>query len=325
MGTKPSFEGIARLIMDHMDNMVRTSQASFAWDISNGCEAPVRFSMWARPNQIVARAIADLHPDDQRKFEREDVFVEVHNKAYEFIHGGVHPLGVDLTVPCRKCQSCLLRRARLWAHKCKDEIMSSPRTWFATYTATPEQHYRWLAKARMNRLETCAPFDAENSEIEFAELCAAAGPDITRYVKRIRKESGARIRYIIVAERHLSGGENHGLPHWHALIHETPGDKPIRKAVLKGQWHHGFSRFKLIENPAAAWYVCKYLSKDAACRIRASVRYGKNRPDGLAPIGGVKQLATPLLVQVPDRAGHIAPPRRALIPPERDIHRELSA
>jgi len=142
------------------------------------------------------------------------------------------------------------------------------RTWFATFTGTPDEHFRWLLEAR----KLCSndhPFEARNTLEQFALRCRAANPDLTRYLKRIRKQSAARIRYLLVAERHVSG-----LPHWHMLIHEPDPAKPIRKAVLKGQWPHGHSTFKLVENAGAGWYLCKYLSKDMATRVRGSLHYG---------------------------------------------------
>ena len=60
------------------------------------------------------------------------------------------------------------------------------------------------------------------------ELSREYGAEITKYFKRIRKNSDAPLRYILVQEQHKSG-----LPHFHALIHERDAARPIRlRAVL---------------------------------------------------------------------------------------------
>jgi hypothetical protein len=94
--------------------------------------------------------------------------------------------------------------------------------------------------------------------------------ELTKYLKRVRKESGAKFRFLLVAEAHKSG-----LPHYHLLLHEHDQFRPVRKSVLEAQWKaYGFSKWRLIEDERAARYVCKYLSKDAIARVRASIRYG---------------------------------------------------
>jgi len=268
MGDNASYKGLMALIANG-DGVKRASVARFEWDISNECEAPVRFQLTAHPEQLTTRGVADLSPYIQARIPEAIESLDLHNAHWQYDPGHSHPLMLDMEVRCRKCAACLRRRARLWAHKAQLEIASASRTWFATFTGNPDEQFRWLSLARMNRLNKSSDFDAATPNKEFGDIVAAAGPDITRYVKRIRKESGALIRYLIVAERHKSGQ-----PHWHALIHEVDPARPIRKAVLKGQWPHGFTQFKLVENSGAAWYLCKYLSKDLATRVRASLRYG---------------------------------------------------
>jgi len=51
----------------------------------------------------------------------------------------------------------------------------------------------------------------------------------------------------------------------------------IGERVLRRQWTLGFSKFNLVDekDPRAAHYVCKYLSKTAEARVRASLQYGR--------------------------------------------------
>lgn len=172
-----------------------------------------------------------------------------------------------LETKCRQCDHCLRKRRIHWWHRAKWETTIAPRTWFATFTYSPENAYKnvILAGKRCKRLGL--DYDALPAEQQFAHLVAVAGEDLTLFFKRVRKEAKGPLRYLIVSEAHKSG-----LPHFHALIHETiKGAAPY--AILKSNWPCGHSAFKLAD-PKAVSYVAKYISKDARCRVRASVHYG---------------------------------------------------
>ena len=123
-----------------------------------------------------------------------------------------------------------------------------------------------------------------------------------------------QFRYLLVAEAHDSDRTNsamRGRPHFHVLLHETvagslivgsptqafvdgvsgewkryqykASDGKYRAGVfvddmsfLRSQWDAGFTKFQFAENPRAAGYLCKYLSKCTDVRIRASVGYGQD-------------------------------------------------
>ena len=176
---------------------------------------------------------------------------------------------LELEARCRKCEPCLRARAAMWRIRAQDEIQRSVRTWFGTLTLSPDQHYVALCRASRSLRKRGQRFEELSPAAQFAARCNAIAPEITKYLKRLRFESGASLRYILVAERHKSG-----LPHFHALVHECDPAAPVRKRVLKDQWKLGFSDWRLAE-PAAAGYVAKYLSKSAEARVRASQQYGK--------------------------------------------------
>lgn len=92
--------------------------------------------------------------------------------------------------------------------------------------------------------------------------------ELTKYFKRLRK-SGLKFRYVLVTEAHKDG-----YPHYHALIHE--GFSQIPKSRLQAEWPYGFTQFKLVKDAKAAYYITKYLVKDARTRIRASGKYGQS-------------------------------------------------
>lgn len=178
---------------------------------------------------------------------------------------------VEFPNRCRKCENCLLHRRRLWAARAYDEMLASSRTWFGTLTFNPE--CRFLTEchasgaAKMAGLGEWRSMEPSN---QYKYLADTASVEVTKYLKRVRKNSGVPLRYLLVAEAHKDG-----FPHFHLLLHEQSG--PVRKARLEEWWLSGHSHWRLVDasDRKAAYYVCKYLSKDIRTRVRASVRYGR--------------------------------------------------
>lgn len=184
-----------------------------------------------------------------------------------------NPMWVDIEVKCRKCPQCLRARSYEWTQRAKLEYVQSQRTWFGTMTLTPHEHNQAVNRCRQLLARQGVDFDKLPSGERFGHHVAQVTREVTLWLKRIRKESGAKLRYILVAEAHKSG-----FPHFHVLVHEQSGSS-VTHRILSSQWKHGFTNFKLVQSPAAASYVCKYLSKSAQARVRASVRYGKTSSD----------------------------------------------
>lgn len=200
------------------------------------------------------------------------------SKQSERIGKIVKPMALELKVRCRDCGWCRNQRKYLWADRAVREYEQSARTWFATLTVSPEEHFKALTRARLSQpgVDGTAkagwkPTDFESTTVQsqFCALVREHGTELTKFVKRVRKNSGSRIRYLMVAEKHESG-----LPHFHMLIHEVNALEPVRKAVLKDAWRIGFSKFTLVNDARAATYCCKYLAKSALTRVRASAKYG---------------------------------------------------
>lgn len=181
------------------------------------------------------------------------------------------PQYVALKTRCRKCTNCLVVRQLHWRDRAIAETTRSSRTWFGTLTLRPEEHYKVLAEAiKLSRLSQ-TEFAALSSDQQFSYRCKVIYRHVQRWLKRVRKVAGVPLRYLCVAEAHKSG-----LPHLHVLIHETGAGQTVRKKVLQDQWLLGFSAMKLAD-PEAASYLCKYLSKSVAARVRASIAYGDNQ------------------------------------------------
>lgn len=164
---------------------------------------------------------------------------------------------VTMEAPCRKCDGCYRVKRWEWTSRSAIEMRRSPRTWMATFTYSPQQHF--FCKLRAGK---------KTHERQVAR-------DVALFFKRLRKNLKQPFAFMYVLERHKSG-----LPHVHALIHER-SLRGLRKAELQENWSYGFTTFKLIEHEngvsaqRAARYVVKYLQKEQEGRVRASLRYGK--------------------------------------------------
>lgn len=173
-------------------------------------------------------------------------------------------------VKCRKCKNCLKARSVLWSNRAKIERSLSSRTWMGTLTLNPTSQHITLNQTRVRLAKGGTDYEALTVEEQFAEHVKTIGVEITKYFKRVRKSTGAPIRYLLVAEHHKSG-----LPHFHCLVHERSPDTPVRHASLASNWRLGFEHFKLVHSSKGVSYVTKYLTKSAAARVRASLYYGK--------------------------------------------------
>lgn len=224
----------------------RVSLVRIEWNISGDCMNPYTREYHARP------------PADD-------------GSAVHVAPGRPAPMLVAIDTRCRRCERCRESRRAQWAYRARQETAQAQRTWFATLTLHPQHQLIVLNRARQKTANQGVDFETLDAEEQFALRHAEISREITLYLKRCRKVSGARMRYLFVAEKHASGA-----PHYHALIHEVPGSAPVRYDLLKDQWKLGFSQFKLCNNTREASYLCKYLAKSAAARVRASVGYGKN-------------------------------------------------
>ena len=219
----------------------QVSPTTYEWDVSNGCESPVLMSYTGRPE------------------------AEEGEKYVHIGRGCRHTLTLEMWVACRKCNRCLKRRARLWTLRAASEITQATRTWFVTLTLRPDQRYRCEAIAEKRDVL----YRSRTQDVQDKARFAVIVEEIQRFLKRIRKNSKAKLRYICVQELHKDGE-----PHYHLLIHEVEGT--LLKRVLQDAWTWGFSQAKLAD-PRTAIYVCKYLNKGSGARVRASLGYGQGR------------------------------------------------
>lgn len=177
---------------------------------------------------------------------------------------------------CRRCENCLHRRASRWAVRARNELAMAHRSWFVTLTLEPQRQYWAKAQAIRRAAKAAVTWETLSEADKFKRHCREISPEITRWLKRVRKQSGAPLRYALVVERHVSGE-----PHFHALVHEVDQTKPVTYRQIVGAWRWGFAHSKLVhmdEGLSVHWYVAKYLAKSSLARVRASRHYGNAVP-----------------------------------------------
>ena len=175
-------------------------------------------------------------------------------------------------VACRKCEECLKHKRRLWTARAIAETRNALRTWFGTLTVSPERRFQAMMLAERKALNRrCERLDDLTSIERTKAIAAELAPEVTRWLKRVRFVSKAPLRYLLVVEAHADG-----FPHFHLLLHETSLAQ-VSKRTLEDQWTYGFSSWRLVPvgDMRQVTYVCKYLTKSAQTRVRASRHYGQ--------------------------------------------------
>lgn len=214
------------------------------WDLAGNCEQPYITEHMGRPERV----------------RQKEIIVDD-------LSGSNRPLTVEIATRCRKCASCLRVRRNLWTHRAEAETKLRPRTWMGTITLRPEALYRLdILSAR----EFGVGYDELSKDRKFRLLDACVFREIAKMLKRIRASYKGRIRFMCVTEQHKSGN-----PHWHLLVHQCDLFPDLTYRLLEGQWHLGFTKWKLVTDVAQARYVAKYCSKSNVARVRASLRYGE--------------------------------------------------
>lgn len=286
--------------------MSRISPAGRGLDYSCTSDTVLLSKRYPGRQRVIARQDASAYAYDQaikaRLVDPDTVCLEPYHIAAiglpsALLEHDKGPVPVEMAARCRKCAGCLEHRRRLWTARALQEVNAHARTWFGTLTIRPEDRFRLRLRADLKArksgwepLSEMAPNDA------FKKIVDEHNREITLFLKRLRKNTGHRFRYLLVAEKHKSGD-----PHFHLLLHEQQGE--VRKSVLEQHWLLGFSSWRLVRDARSAFYVCKYLSKDAQTRVRASVRYGQSAQ--------IQQTLTERAVKAIDAASKARPERDA--------------
>lgn len=205
-------------------------------------------------------------------------------KGHDQLYTGAE---LNLGVACRRCAGCLQHKRKLWGTRAYWECLHSVRTWFGTLTFTPAEHEQAIRHAMEYAWNDGVDYHKLSAPEQLALEAKVLVPFVQQFFKRLRKGAKpsterpkgrppAKFRYLLVFEPHESG-----LLHFHVLLHETSAT-PMLKADLEEQWGERISHWRLVPtgDKRAVWYCCKYLSKEAEYKPRASLYYGRPFQDG---------------------------------------------
>lgn len=134
--------------------------------------------------------------------------------------------GGILMVPCGRCISCRLNKARAWSIRIMHEVKTSKVSCFVTLTYNDEN----LPKNKSLVVE-----------------------DVQKFFKRLRKNTKLKLRYFLGGEY----GEIQKRPHYHAVIF---GLSKEFHAEIERSWSLGFVTVDDV-TPERAMYVAKYTTK----------------------------------------------------------------
>ena len=258
----------------------QTSINTWTWDVAGQCRNPSSIFVRGRPTQTVGR-----------------------RKRHHPIHGEVGVLGEresesglpvhgELTVRCRKCDPCLRFRRAQWTSRAlaelQDQRLHGRRTWFGTLTLAPDRHVEFEAQAARRCRNSSVDWYSRHPDDKFRRYVREVYHEVQLFFKRLRKNSGCRFRYIIVAEKHTQ--QLSGYAHFHLLLFEQEGS--VRKGsgnkspvagTLEVEWKLGHSHWRLVRDDEperkVAGYVAKYLSKDLASRVWGSQDLSRAKVD----------------------------------------------
>lgn len=185
-------------------------------------------------------------------------------------------------LPCGQCTGCRLDYAQTWAVRSMHENQLHENSSFITLTYNDEN----------------IPYDGS--------LCP---PHFTKFIKRLRKNTATKIRYLMCGEYGPSVGKR---PHYHALLFgwdapdkylwaENEGIPTYTSELLQSIWKMGFCTVQDITLASAA-YVARYALK--------KVKIGKNSEDKhhahyetICPITGEIRQALPEYARMSNRPG----------------------
>lgn len=135
-----------------------------------------------------------------------------------------------IPVPCGKCPECLKRRTASWTHRLEKESLLWEKTFFLTFTYSNDH-----LPLSGNNLPTLDP------------------SHVTLWLKRVRKLSGAKLRYYYCGEY----GTKFERPHYHMILF---ADHYVTEKMITDQWYYGQVHFGKVEG-ASIRYTVQYMDK----------------------------------------------------------------
>lgn len=133
-----------------------------------------------------------------------------------------------IPVPCGRCYICVAKRVSQWSFRLRKEGENSSSSYFLTLT-----------------------YDSHNVPITKNGLLTLQPDDVTKFMKRLRKEHKETIKYYYIGEY----GSDTNRPHYHMIIFNAD------KEIIEKTWKAGAIHYGDV-NGASIGYTLKYMCKD---------------------------------------------------------------
>lgn len=163
-----------------------------------------------------------------------------------------------LIVPCGRCISCKKRRASAWAFRLMQEDKIATSSHFVTLTYNDDNLPMLSPMAMMCKCRYREGFYGDQ-----ATLCRC---DMQKFFKRLRKNTGKKLRYYAVGEY----GTDTKRPHYHAIMYNCSSDD------IFNAWHVNGKILGQVKfgdtHRAAIQYVTNYLNKSSDYDPSPSIR-----------------------------------------------------
>lgn len=188
-----------------------------------------------------------------------DAWQNIASGVVFFHEKGRHGETRKLQIACGQCIGCRLERSRQWAVRCMHEAAMHNANCFVTLTYD-EEHLP--ARNNLNYV------------------------DFQKFMKRLRKSAGHKVRFYVGGEY---GGLN-GRPHFHACLfghdfkdkiyfsRSPTGSKLYRSNELEKLWPYGYSSIGTLTFESAA-YIARYCVQKVTGQL-AEIHYKRTDNEG---------------------------------------------
>lgn len=157
---------------------------------------------------------------------------------------------------CGQCLNCRKQKALEWQIRAYHELIENPKAIFITLTYKPK-NLKITAKKAMNQYDKRGTLDPE---------------DITKFMKKLRKKTAQKLRYIYCGEY----GEQKWRPHYHMIIYGISKEEISREEIEK-IWKLGHvdkSEETVTKNVIS--YIVGYMNKKKPNKALEKEIYEKN-------------------------------------------------
>lgn len=134
---------------------------------------------------------------------------------------GEFPQDYQITIPCGKCEACLVRKSNEWAFRLQNEYRNSKNAFFITLTYDEENvPVKTVLRCKPNQVGYIISNNLFNGDYIplTKEVKTFDKKDCQLFIKKLRKHLGKGLRFFLASEY----GEDRNRPHYHMILFNVP-------------------------------------------------------------------------------------------------------